>query len=137
MHRRLIVPFVIFLAFILLACSMREENPAQSPSQVVEAFFKALDAKEYQVAYGFLTEEFQNQMPLEVFSSSIEQGLTEYGLVSQTYEILKEEVQCDLARVSYRVTSLDKKGQKLEGEGVYTLKKENGQWRIDLIPASP
>jgi len=137
MRRKLVISLIFFLLFALTACNRGEESQASSPAQVVEAFFKALDAKEYPTAYSLLTKEFQEQMPLEIFSSSIEQGLSEYGIVSQTHEIVKEEVQGDLAHVSYKVTSRNKEGKKFEGEGVYILKKENEQWRIDLVPTSP
>ncbi len=135
---RKVLPFLnLLLVFVLLACSGREESTYSSPSQVVEAFFKALDAKDYETAYSLQTKEFQNQMPLEIFSSSIEQGLSEYGVVAQTHEIIKEEVKDDLAHVSYRIISFTKNGEKIEGKGVYTLKKEGKQWKIDLMAATP
>jgi hypothetical protein len=128
---------IIALCLIFTACSGREENASGSPSQVVESFFTALEAKDYQTAYSLQTKEFQDQMPLEIFSASIEQGLSEFQIVSQTYEIVKEEIKGDLAYVSYRIVSTTRDGKKIEGQGVYTLKREDKNWRIDLRAVAP
>ncbi|MDI6868862.1 MAG: hypothetical protein QMD88_04705 [Coprothermobacterota bacterium] len=97
----------------------------------------ALEAKDYQTAYSLQTKEFKDQMPLEIFSASIEQGLSEFQIVSQTYEIVKEEIKGDLAYVSYRIVSTTRDGKKIEGQGVYTLKREEKNWRIDLRAVTP
>lgn len=128
---------IITLCLIFTACSGREENASGSPSQVVESFFTALEAKDYQTAYSLQTKEFQDQMPLEIFSASIEQGLSEFQIVSQSYEIVKEEIKGDLAYVSYRIVSTTRDGKKIEGQGVYTLKREDKNWRIDLRAVTP
>ncbi|MGB9833718.1 MAG: DUF4864 domain-containing protein [bacterium] len=128
---------IIALCLIFTACSGREENASGSPSQVVESFFTALEAKDYQTAYSLQTKEFKDQMPLEIFSASIEQGLSEFQIVSQTYEIVKEEIKGDLAYVSYRIVSTTRDGKKIEGQGVYTLKREDENWRIDLRAVTP
>ncbi|MCR4432449.1 MAG: DUF4829 domain-containing protein [Caldiserica bacterium] len=128
---------IITLCLIFTACSGREENASGSPSQVVESFFTALEAKDYQTAYSLQTKEFQDQMPLEIFSASIEQGLSEFQIVSQSYEIVKEEIKGDLAYVSYKIVSTTRDGKKIEGQGVYTLKREDKNWRIDLRAVTP
>jgi len=128
---------IIALCLIFTACSGREENASGSPSQVVESFFTALEAQDYQTAYSLQTKEFQDQIPLEIFSASIGQGLSDSRIVSQSHEIKSVDVRGDLAYVSYRVVSTTREGEKLEGQGTYLLKKEGDSWRIDLSGASP
>lgn len=134
------VVFILILLIFLVSqpsCAPKPENSFLTPSQVVEEFFSALDRKDYQKAYSLSVQDFQEQMPLEIFSSSIEKGLSEYNIISQTWQILGEEVNGDLARVSYKITSSTQEGKKIEGQGVYILKKERDGWKIDLSAVTP
>ncbi|MCR4427874.1 MAG: DUF4829 domain-containing protein [Caldiserica bacterium] len=137
MGRVSFIPLLLVFFLGLTSCSPKAESPSLFPSQVVEEFFSALDRKDYQKAYSLLVQDFQEQMPLEIFSSSIEQGLSEYNIISQTWQILGEEVNGDLARVSYKITSSTQEGKKIEGQGVYILKKERDGWKIDLSAVTP
>lgn len=109
---------------------------AQSPRRVVQQFFDALAANDWTTAYQLQTDAFRQEVPLEVFSSSIEMGQSQAEVASQRWEIQKETVTGTAAQVSYKVFSTKTDGSVVEGAGNYNLYLEKDGWKIDLMPKS-
>ncbi|MCX5973848.1 MAG: lipoprotein [Coprothermobacterota bacterium] len=81
------------------------ETSSQSARKVVQQFFDAMAAKDWTKAYQLQTDEFRKEVPLEVFSSSIQMGQSQAEVASQRWEILEETVTGTAAQVSYKVFS--------------------------------
>jgi hypothetical protein len=109
---------------------------SESPRKVVQQFFDALAAKDWTKAYQLQTNGFRQEVPLEVFSSSIQMGQTQAEVTSQRWEILKETVSGTSAQVSYKVFSTKTDSTVVEGQGSYDLYLEKDGWKIDLMPKS-
>jgi hypothetical protein len=137
---------VVFCCLAILSGCQSAPSPSVSPptlatsSQsartVVQQFFDALAAKDWTKAYQLQTEGFRKEVPLEVFSSSIQMGQSQAEVVSQRWEILKESVTGTTAQVSYKVFSTKTDSTVVEGQGSYDLYLEKDGWKIDLMPKS-
>ena len=138
--------------FLILCClailSSCQSNPSpsvspptlatssQSPRIVVQQFFDALAANDWTKAYQLQTDGFRQEVPLEVFSSSIEMPQSQAEIASQRWEIVKETVTGTAAQVSGKLFSTMTDGTVVEKEGSYDLYLEKDGWKIDLMPKS-
>lgn len=93
-------------------------------------------AKDWTKAYQLQTDEFRKEVPLEVFSSSIQMGQSQAEVASQRWEILEETVTGTAAQVSYKVFSTKTDSTVVERQGSYDLYLEKDGWKIDLMPKS-
>lgn len=109
---------------------------SQSPRKVVQQFCDALAAKDWTKAYQLQTDGFRKEVPLEVFSSSIQMGQSEAEVASQRWEILKETMTGTVAQVSYKIFSTKTDSTVVEDQGSYDLYLEKDGWKIDLMPKS-
>jgi hypothetical protein len=138
--------FVILCCLAILSSCQSNPSPSvspptlatssQSPRIVVQQFFDALAANDWTKAYQLQTDGFRQEVPLDVFSSSIEMGQSQAEVASQRWEILKETVTATSAQVSYKVFSTKTDSTVVEGQGSYDLYLEKDGWKIDLMPKS-
>jgi hypothetical protein len=126
--------FVIALAVagIVVALVTRSGGllPADSPEGAVQRYLRALQDRDYEVAYGYLSSTSKNSCSLKEFLRQ-----ASYREVRDSHMTLEDTRRLDgTAIVSARVTVFDPEvpfaPSESSWEQTFELKLENGQWRV-------
>jgi len=126
--------FVIALAVagIVVALVTRSGDllPADSPEGAVQRYLRALQDRDYEVAYGYLSSASKNGCSLQDFLRQ-----ASYREVRDSHMTLEDTRRLDgTAIVSARVTVFDPTvpfgPSESSYEQTFELKLENGQWRV-------
>ena len=114
------------------------ELPADTPSGVVQRFYRAIEQQDYGKAYDYLAESMAHKPTRDQFAS--------YNLKSSDYNrrervrINSEKIYSDSATVQVSISHFYYSGEPFGGSSDYTsneifsLKREHGAWRITELP---
>lgn len=150
--------FFIGLSFVLMISACKSEDPTPVPTdaptlrppevQVTQAPALKLTAlayldgwknRNYELMYGYLTEQSRSEIPLEKFIATYENVLNEAAIVDLNFEITSEQINPGDAELKFKAQFASAIFGELERDLAMHLKLENGEWRIkwDLAMIMP
>ncbi|MCI0438344.1 MAG: hypothetical protein L0177_04350 [Chloroflexi bacterium] len=129
---------VLLVAAIVVALTQQEAELAEgSPEAAVQSYLRAIDAEDYQTAYGLLSQDIKNDCEFQDFVSSISQY--ERNTLGDSDIILEDaSVVDDTAVVTMRISQFERGdlfgSSQYSYNQTYTLKMEGGEWRLTQNP---
>ncbi len=111
--------------------------PEGTPAGAVQRYLKAVEADDYEAAYGWLSSELKRDCTLEQFVGSDIPGNDRLG--DTRISLVDTRVVGDVTFVTVRITQFYGGGGPFDTsessyEQVFTLKQEDGQWRFTEYP---
>lgn len=129
---------VTSLAVVLVGRGEAREYPANSPEGALQRYLAAFDEGDYEVAYGFFSEEVQADTSLDEYER-MASGYGPFFGDGVTRRVVFERVDGEADRVRVHLTVEDFYGGGFGGGDTIrtpyqiTMVRENGEWRIDRL----
>ena len=100
-------------------------QPIENPAAVIQGFIRSLDAKSYEGAYSYLSQDLQSKISQEQFDKKLKKDMEKYDKAWR------------LSRVNIRGGNLDQESLKSfrvtvghSGPWIWTLQKTDGKWYL-------
>lgn len=139
MKKDVIILGVILLVLISSGCiggttETTSSKPARekTPSEVVEAYAEALQRKDYDKMYDFMSEEFKNSNTLAGFERWFNNLDVAYSQsVAPSFgSVLNEKISGNQATIDYEYILTTPEGYQVARDGSVTLVKEETGWKF-------
>jgi len=132
---RVLLTFVVFLALgaPVVVSSHAAESDARSPEDTVSKYLGAMQAGRFPEAYDYVSSTLRAGKDREEWAKE-QQYIMQVGEVKiLDFKVGKSHMEGDTAKVPNVLKSQDKYLNQLglDEYEVYTLVREDGQWRID------
>ena len=127
---------VLLVVSIVVALLEREETLSEgSPEATVQQFLKAVEGEDFQIAYGFLSEELREDCSVQDFvGANARNGRLRNGRVT----LERTQTVEDTTFVTVRITQFFGSGPFGTSESTFEqrfpLSQENGEWRFTQYP---
>ena len=127
---------VLLVASIVVALLEREETLTEgTPEATVQQFLKAVEVEDFQIAYGFLSEELRQECSVQDFvGTNIRNG----RLRNDRVTLERTQTLGDTTFVTVRITQFFGSGpfgtSESSFEQRFTLSQEDGAWRFAAYP---
>jgi len=117
----------------VLVMSVAGAFAARTPEQTVESYLKAMKEQKYDQAYQYLSKAMAGQKDAETWTKETTYQMQTAEVKIFEYEVFPGKIDGDVAKVPNILKSQDKFLNQLGATEyeLYTLIKENGEWRID------
>ncbi len=129
---------VLLVASIVVAMTSGEEALSEgTPEGAVQQYLKAVEADDYPAAYGWLSERLKQDCTLEQFAGGDFPGNDR--LKDTRVSLVETRKVGDTTFVTVRITQFYGGGGPFDAsessyEQLFTLKQEDGQWRLSEYP---
>jgi len=129
-----IVLLVIVAVVVVLARGQNEEYMADNtPEGVAHNYFLAVQRKEFDKAYGYLSDEIEEKPNLDEFIASVD-SQNESALKIGKTTIDNERARVELAITNYYGGGPFDSGRYTSQETAYLRQDANGNWKIFEFP---
>jgi hypothetical protein len=131
---------IVAAVSLVLARMPAPQLPADSPAGTVQQFYLALQDKNYEKAYGFLSDRMLNKPTQADFVLHNMNQAGYYGETSSRITLNEENIYADYASVTVNITRFYGSSGPFGGSGDYTsvdsftLVREDEAWRITELP---
>lgn len=137
MRRKILILGLLLVVLATSGCTggttTTEQLSEMTPSEVVDAYGKAHQRKDYNKMYGFMSEEFKNTMSADEFGRFVNNkdvALSSRGISFSFKRVLNEEISGNQATVNfeYEMSTMAISGL-LRTSTVRLVKEETG-WKF-------
>ena len=128
---------LLLIASVIVALLDKEETlPEGTPEATVQAFLKSVEDEDFELAYGFLSEELMQECTVERFAGG--NAHARDRLKGDRITLEKTATVKDTVFVTVRVTRFHGSGPFGSSESSFdqrfALRQEEGQWRFTEYP---
>jgi len=129
-HTRTIATLAMAAMMLLGAATVRA---ASTPEETVKSYLKAMQGQKYEDAYKQISKAMAGGKDSEAWSKEQKYMMETAGVHIFKFDVYPAKVDGDTAKVPNILSSQDKFLNKLGADEyeLYTVIKENGDWRID------
>jgi len=129
-HTRTIATLAMAAMMLLGAATVRA---ASTPEETVKAYLKAMQGQKYEDAYKQISKAMAGGKDSEAWSKEQKYMMETAGVHIFKFDVYPAKVEGDTAKVPNILSSQDKFLNQLGADEyeLYTVIKENGDWRID------
>jgi hypothetical protein len=132
----IVVLVVAALALVLLRGQTEDYVADDSPAGVVRNYFLAIQKKEYERAYSYLSDQLQNKPDLDKFIRDI--GSQQYGQ-EESLQIGETQLgdvrsQVEVSLTTYNRGDIFDSGRYTRRENVLLSANANNEWKITYFP---
>ncbi len=128
---RLAVTAIVLLASI--GASVQPARAARTPEETLEGYLKAMKEQKYDDAYKYLSKAMTGNKDQETWAKETKYQMQAAEVKIFKYQVFPAKIEGDVAKVPNILSSQDKYLNQLGADEyeLYTLVKENGEWKID------
>jgi hypothetical protein len=129
-HTRTIATLAMAAMMLLGAATVRA---ASTPEETVKSYLKAMQGQKYEDAYKQISKAMAGGKDSEAWSKEQKYMMETAGVHIFKFDVYPAKVEGDTAKVPNILSSQDKFLNQLGADEyeLYTVIKENGDWRID------
>jgi len=129
-HTRTIATLAMAAMMLLGAATVRA---ASTPEETVKSYLKAMQGQKYEDAYKQISKAMAGGKDSEAWSKEQKYMMETAGVHIFKFDVYPAKVDGDTAKVPNILSSQDKFLNQLGADEyeLYTVIKENGDWRID------
>ncbi len=132
MKVRNIFVFIVVLLFVI-GCSRDQAKEVSIGEQIVRSYYTALDAKDYQMMYGLISEGFKQIEPTAKDYNTFEAYMSKFYDTATGISVERTTVtsaQESEIGVDYVAVIQLKNGEKKELKSSFTVRKKQEGWRL-------
>ena len=130
-RRQLLV--MAFAVVAMAAIGAHTAQAARTPEETLDGYLKAMKEQKYDDAYKFLSKAMAGNKDAETWAKETKYQMQAAEVKIFKYQVFPAKVEGDTAKVPNILSSQDKYLNQLGADEyeLYTLVKENGEWKID------
>jgi hypothetical protein len=132
-----IVLLIVVATVVVLARGPQEDYIADNtPAGVVHNYFLAIQRRDYDKAYGYISDEIEAKPDLDEFIRTVDYpaGQSETSIQIGESTVNADRAQVEIGITTYRGGSLFDSGNDTHYDTAYLHATGDGQWRLTEFP---
>ena len=123
----------VIAAMAIVGIGAQAVLAARTPEETLDGYLKAMKEQKYDDAYKYLSKAMTGNKDAETWAKETKYQMQAAEVKIFKYQVFPAKVEGETAKVPNILSSQDKYLNQLGADEyeVYTLVKENGEWKID------